>query len=111
MQFHHHAVERFERGRDFHQMERDGLVLAKHFARSDPENESITNLTGRAGDSDLDWRLHDSIRHRVCPRQHGRGMTNAECLMTKEWRNPNDENDSSPPFSQLWIRVSFDILC
>src|SRR6266550_9133014 len=39
-------------------MQPDRLVFAEHFARSDPEDERITNLAGRAGDSDFYGRIH-----------------------------------------------------
>ena len=53
IQFHDHALERLEAGWNFDQVQRDRLVRAKHRARSDAENERITNLSGRSGDRDF----------------------------------------------------------
>ena len=52
VQFHHHAVERGQRGFNFDQMQNDGLVRAEHRAGGDAEQEGITDLAGGAGDCD-----------------------------------------------------------
>ena len=53
VQLHDHALQALEAGRDFDQMQRDRLVGAKHCARGNAKDECVTDLSGSAGDRDL----------------------------------------------------------
>jgi hypothetical protein len=57
--FHHHALERLLRAfdRHFQQLQDDRLVLAKHLAGGDAEQQGITDLAGGTGDGHADGFL------------------------------------------------------
>ena len=61
IQFHHHAVQRAERGRDFEQVKVDRLVRSQHVASGNAEQESVTDLAGSAGYSDFHRLFHGSF--------------------------------------------------
>jgi hypothetical protein len=61
-ELHHHALDGLHGRRDVDELQDDGLVFAEHLAGRDPEQESVANLTGRAGDGDATastrlWRV------------------------------------------------------
>lgn len=60
IQLHHHPLQRAQGGRDFQQVQVDGLIRAQQGSRGDPEGEGIADLTGGAGDRDVQGRLHGS---------------------------------------------------
>jgi len=58
LELHEGAVERRQRGGDFEEAERDGLVGAEHVARGDAEDQGVADLASGPGDGDLDGFLH-----------------------------------------------------
>jgi hypothetical protein len=64
IQFHHHAIERAERIWYFDQMQRQWLIRPEHLSRGNAKKKRIADLSGCAGDSDFNGRLHDLISHR-----------------------------------------------
>jgi hypothetical protein len=58
VQLHDDALQRPERRGDLEQVQIQRLVGAEHRAGGHPESERITDLTGSAGNCDIDGLLH-----------------------------------------------------
>ncbi len=58
VELHHDALQAGQSRRDFEQMQVHGLIRTQHLAGGDAEGEGITDLTGGAGDRDVQGRLH-----------------------------------------------------
>ena len=64
VEFHDDALEGGEGGRDFDEVERDGLVGAEDGAGGDAEQEGVADLAGGAGDGDSNGLFHgEEIQH------------------------------------------------
>jgi hypothetical protein len=61
IQLHHDALHRRRRRRYFQQIQIDRLIGAQHLTRRDAKGERVTDISGRAGDGDGDWFLHDKL--------------------------------------------------
>ena len=58
VELHHDALQAGQSRRDFEQMQVHGLIRTQHLAGGDAEGEGITDLTGGAGDRDVQGGLH-----------------------------------------------------
>ena len=63
VQFHHDTLQRLESRRDFDQMQFDWLIRAKQAARGDSGKQGVSDLAGRAGDSDFYGRFHRGFEY------------------------------------------------
>ncbi len=61
VEFHDHAVECPERGRDFEKLQYHRLIGAEHFAGRDAKDQCVADLTGGAGDGDPNGWFHEAI--------------------------------------------------
>ncbi len=59
IQFHHDALQPGQRRRDLEEVKVHGLVRAEHLARCDSKCEGVPDLSGGAGDGDVQGWLHD----------------------------------------------------
>ena len=64
VQFHDHAFERAEHGRNLDQMKSERLIGPKHLSGGDAKQERVTNVPGGAGHSDFNWSFHGAISHK-----------------------------------------------
>ena len=58
LEFHLNAVERLQDGRNFDEVDDDGLIGSEDLAAGKAERECITNVAGRAGDRHANRSLH-----------------------------------------------------
>ncbi len=55
VEFHHHALERLQRGLDLEQTQLDRAVRAQQRATGQAEQQAVADLAGGTGDGDLEW--------------------------------------------------------
>ena len=81
IEFHHHAGELRQGGRDLQQVQVHRGIGTQHLARSDTKGECVTNLASGPRDSDIDCGFHRSgLRWAVHrPEKRGRDSSRAEC--------------------------------
>ncbi len=101
-QLHHNPVQRFQCGRDFQQVQDDGLIGAQHVARGNAKKQGIADLAGRAGNRNTHGSFHgknlsgegSKYRKLVCPqpRPRSRWQRGAFAPQAAGWR----QNGLSP---------------
>ena len=74
VQFHRHALESAERGRDLEQLQDYGLIRPEQLAARDAGEEAVTDLAGSACDGNANWGRHG--RSVARPHTHVRTSAN-----------------------------------
>src|SRR5438046_9562474 len=69
MQFHAHAFERAEHGRNFDQMKSERLIGPEHLPGGDAKQKRVTDLPGGAGHCDFNRSFHGAISHKPVAQQ------------------------------------------
>ena len=67
VEFHDDALEGWEGGFDFEELEDDRLIGAEHGAGGDADEEGVSDLTGSAGDGHANGGFHEVINDCVKP--------------------------------------------